>query len=124
MARTSSTGTQEPSMKTVTCTVPRTTHALIVIGIIALLLSVHSTALAQSQSAGIIGVVSDSGGAVIPNATVTITSPALQVSQLTTASDVQGNYKFVDLPAPGVYRVTFEAKGFKREARNGVTLTV
>src|ERR1700738_4306561 len=107
-------------MKTNSCTVPRPIRVrAVVIGIVALAFSALWTAFGQNQSAGIIGLITDSGGAVIPNATVAITTPALQVSQLTTTSDAQGNYKFVDLPAPGVYRISFEAKGFKREVRNG-----
>src|SRR6266550_3646903 len=70
-----------------------------------------SRLLAQAQTAGIVGVVADASGGVVPNAKVTVTSPALQVPELTTMTDAQGNYKFVELPAPGVYRIKFEAKG-------------
>ena len=80
--------------------------------------------LAQNQTAGIVGVVSDSGGAVIPNARVMITSSALQVHDLSTTTDSQGNYKFVDLPAPGVYRISFSAKGFNTFVQDGINLTV
>ena len=58
-------------------------------------------AWAQEQSAAIIGVVTDSSGSFVSGATITITSSALQVGELTTTSDAQGNYKFVQLPAPG-----------------------
>src|SRR3981189_3507029 len=60
-----------------------------------------SRLLAQAQTAGIVGVVADASGGVVPNAKVTVTSPALQVPELTTMTDAQGNYKFVELPAPG-----------------------
>ena len=76
-------------------------------------------AQAQGENASIIGVVTDNSGAVIPNATVTITSPALQVAQLTAKTDAEGNYRFVVLPAPGVYRLTFAATGFGTVVKAG-----
>jgi hypothetical protein len=66
------------------------------------LMSAALRAQAQGANASIMGVVTDKTGAVLPNATVTITSPALQVSQLTAKTDANGNYKFVILPAPGL----------------------
>ncbi|MCU1224000.1 MAG: hypothetical protein JWQ42_2093 [Edaphobacter sp.] len=79
---------------------------------------------AQNQSAGIVGILTDSGGRVVPNARITVTSPALQVQKLMAATDEQGSYKFVDLPAPGVYNLTFEATGFRKVVQNGITLTI
>ena len=81
-------------------------------------------AQAQGENASIIGVVTDKSEAVIPNATVTITSPALEAAQLTAKTDAGGNYKFVELPAPGVYRLRFAATGFGTVVKEGVTLTV
>ena len=83
-----------------------------------------SRLLAQAQTAGIVGVVADASGGVVPNAKVTVTSPALQVPELTTMTDAQGNYKFVELPAPGVYRIKFEAKGFRMVVQSDITLNV
>ena len=56
-----------------------------------------------AESASILGRVTDSSGAPIPDATVTLTGPALLVPKLTTSTDADGNYKFLDLPAPGVF---------------------
>jgi hypothetical protein len=81
-------------------------------------------ATAQEQSASIIGVVTDANGSVIPGATITITSSALQVAELTTTSDAQGNYKFVQLPAPGTYNMTLNAKGFSKQVRSAINLGV
>ena len=94
-------------------------------GIVSVML-VPTTMWAQAggENASIIGVVTDQTGNVIQNATVTITSPALQVPQLIAKTDVGGNYKFVVLPAPGVYRLTFAATGFGTIVKQGVTLTV
>ena len=94
-------------------------------GIVSVML-VPTTMWAQAggENASIIGVVTDQTGNVIQNAAVTITSPALQVPQLIAKTDVGGNYKFVVLPAPGVYRLTFAATGFGTIVKQGVTLTV
>ncbi len=78
----------------------------------------------QTQSASIVGILTDSAGSVVANAVVTVTSPALQVPSLTATTDSQGAYRFVDLPAPGVYRITFEAKGFRTAIEDGVNLGV
>jgi hypothetical protein len=79
---------------------------------------------AQTQNASIVGVLTDASGNFVPNATVTTSSPALQVPKLTTTTDSQGAYKLVDLPAPGIYRLTFEAKGFRSVVHDGVNLGV
>src|SRR5215469_1470658 len=66
-----------------------------------------------SQTAGtgaLTGTVTDSMGAVIPNATVTLTSANTgQVRTTMTAGD--GTYKFTLLP-PGNYSLRFTAAGF------------
>lgn len=81
-------------------------------------------AQAQGENASIIGVVTDNSGAVIPNARVILTSPALQVPQMNTKTDAEGNYRFVLLPAPGVYKLTFAQTGFSSVVRPNITLTV
>ena len=80
---------------------------------------------AQVTSNGnIVGKVTDSSGAIMPGVLVTVTSPQLQVPQVTATSDANGEYKVVDLPAPGVYQVTFTLKGFQAFKREGLNLTV
>jgi outer membrane receptor protein involved in Fe transport len=70
-------------------------------------------------SSSIDGVVTDESGATLPGATVTITSPALQVSQLATTTDNQGHYRFIDLPR-GTYQLRFELQGFDPLVRQGL----
>ena len=72
-------------------------------------------AVAQFQRGSIYGVVSDSGGGVMPGATVTLTSEALLQPQ-TFVTDETGNYRFPAL-APGVYHVSIEMAGFRPLAR-------
>ena len=72
-------------------------------------------AAAQSTIAtgSIQGTVSDPNGAVVPNATVTITNKATgQSSKLTTSSG--GSYATGAL-IPGEYQVRVEAKGFQTQ---------
>lgn len=79
--------------------------------------------LAQTAETGALtGTVKDSSGAVLPNATVTITSTTTgQTRTATTGSD--GVYK-VNLLPPGVYRVTFAASGFKTAEVPSATINV
>jgi len=79
--------------------------------------------MAQSASTGALaGTLTDSTGAVVPNARVTATnSDTGQVRTGTTSSD--GSYRFTLLP-PGTYRVKFESAGFKVSEVPSVTVTV
>src|SRR4051794_33949233 len=80
--------------------------------LLAALLSVVAPATAQNiTSSSIDGVVTDESGGALPGVTVTITSPALQVPAMTTVSDGQGRYRFIDLPR-GTYQLRFELQGF------------
>jgi len=81
-------------------------------------------AYAQSVSSGTIqGTVKDEQSGVLPGVTVTLTSPALQVREMTQVTDENGSYRFVDLPA-GSYRIKFELSGFSALVREDVRLTV
>ena len=81
-------------------------------------------ALAQSVASGTIhGTIKDETGGSLPGVTATLTSPSLQVPQITTTTDTQGDYRFVDLPA-GSYRLKFELSGFTSVVREDLRLTV
>src|ERR1700744_6269138 len=81
-----------------------------------------SVSYAHETTAGLLGTVKDGTGAVIPNATVTISSPTL-VGDKTTTTDKQGNYRFANLP-PRPYLVNVTAKGFTTLRREGLILEV
>src|SRR5262249_1199164 len=77
-------------------------------------------ALCQEPHGTILGNVTDSSGAVIPDAQVQITNTATNVStQVVTNST--GDYRVPYLP-PGLYAVTVEHAGFKKYVRTGLEL--
>jgi Carboxypeptidase regulatory-like domain/TonB-dependent Receptor Plug Domain len=79
--------------------------------VLALLLSLFATrASAQFDTASVVGTVRDSSGAVVPEATVTLTNTATGVS-FVKISNGEGNYEFVTVK-PGIYLVTAEKTGF------------
>jgi hypothetical protein len=82
-----------------------------------------SFAFGQSTIASIVGVVTDSSGAVLPGVTVSATGPALQVPQVDTVSNERGEYRLSPLPV-GTYTVTYELSGFQTVKREGVRLAV
>lgn len=77
-------------------------------------------ALAQAVSGTLLGTVTDSTGAAVPNAQVTITATDTgQVQKLST--NESGNYLVPGL-TPGAYNVVVEAPGFKREVHEHIDL--
>jgi hypothetical protein len=78
---------------------------------------------AQATIAGIVGVVTDTSGAVLPGVTVIATGPALQVPQVDTVTNERGEYRLSPLPI-GTYTVTYELQGFQGVRRENVRLSV
>jgi hypothetical protein len=83
-----------------------------------------NVAFGQTQASGadLQGVVRDSTGAVVPNATVTARHPGTNISRSATTND-EGFYRIVNL-TPGDYDLTVEATNFKKSVLPKVTLTV
>jgi hypothetical protein len=85
---------------------------------------VHATgAIAGQEAAGIVGRVTDASGAILPGVTVTATSPALQVPQVTAVTTEQGDYRLAPLPI-GTYSLEYSLPGFQLVRHEGVRLTV
>src|SRR5579871_6476781 len=78
--------------------------------------------VAQTGTTSLRGTVSDSKGAVLPGATVTVTDPQTGFSR-TTKTDGQGGYQLLQLP-PATYIVTAQANGFGVVKQEGVSLLV
>jgi outer membrane receptor protein involved in Fe transport len=75
------------------------------------------------QTAGeISGVITDSSGAVLVGAKITVTNPQTNFTRDVT-SNTTGNYVFPSLP-PGLYNVRAEKQGFQSELRNSIELQV
>ncbi len=73
-------------------------------------------------SATMLGTVTDSAGAVVPNAVVQVKNVGTgQTQQVQT--DAQGRYTVPDLPI-GNYEAQVSAQGFRTTVRTGITLTV
>src|SRR6266550_1341376 len=79
-------------------------------------------AYSQAINATLVGTITDSSGAAVPNAKVTITEVNTGISR-TGNTNNSGNYTFADLPQ-GVYTVAVEQAGFRRAARAGVDVAV
>jgi hypothetical protein len=80
-----------------------------------------AAALAQVTSGTIFGTVKDPSGAIVPDASVTITNPANGITrQVTSGND--GNFVAPNL-YPGTYNIAVEAKGFKKLAKTGIVLS-
>jgi outer membrane receptor protein involved in Fe transport len=87
-----------------------------------LLMGVASSARAQSNTATIQGTVTDQGGSVIPDATVT--AAAIETGQKkTTTTDPKGQYTILSLQ-PGLYDVQVSAPGFSTEVEKNQQLFV
>jgi hypothetical protein len=87
------------------------------------ILSYASRSWAQSSTTGgLTGAVTDSTGAAVPTATVTLVNLATNQSQ-TTTTDASGGYGFSLLPA-GAYGVNFSAQGFKTSHLASVAVNV
>jgi hypothetical protein len=81
-------------------------------GVVVLVLSAAFGASGQATSGRISGTVTDSSGAVIPNAAVTVTNSATNLVR-TTQTDDSGFYTVTNLPV-GTYSVQVERTGFKK----------
>ncbi len=77
---------------------------------------------AQVSTADLSGTVTDSNGAVIAGATVTVTDPHTGITRTATSNE-SGEYKLIGLP-PGDYNLTAEAPSFKKASVSNLRLTV
>ena len=73
---------------------------------------------AQTDVAEVTGTVTDSQGAAVAGATVTITNPGTGFTRTTQTAD-NGTYRFPGLP-PGTYNVSVEQTGFKKTVQSDV----
>lgn len=87
-----------------------------------LILLVMSAAFGQSNTGSMTGVVEDSNGAVVSNATVTITNVGTNESR-TVQTDSDGRYEVASLSA-GLYKISAKANGFSESTVSDIRLAV
>ncbi|HZT39309.1 MAG TPA: carboxypeptidase-like regulatory domain-containing protein, partial [Bryobacteraceae bacterium] len=76
----------------------------------------------QTFYGSIVGAVSDPTGGFVPQANVTLTNLGTGERRVM-QSDENGNFHFVNL-VPGQYKVEVEKSGFRRFAREPITVEV
>src|SRR5712692_6049860 len=77
---------------------------------------------AQTPTGTVVGTITDSTGATLPNATITIRDVAIG-SARTTMSSNAGAYEFTTLH-PSNYEITVEATGFRKAIQSNITVAV
>lgn len=90
--------------------------------VIALMALTARPAAAQATS-GVTGVVTDPSGAVITDAAVTLTNPAIGFSATTKTNEV-GVYEFLNVPPSETYIISVSKQGFGTATLNHVILNV
>ncbi|MBI1895155.1 MAG: carboxypeptidase regulatory-like domain-containing protein, partial [Acidobacteria bacterium] len=88
---------------------------------IAILVTLAGTP-AAAQTASVTGRVTDASGAVIPNASLTITNVDTRVDRSTSTNE-SGYYTF-SLLQPGRYQIVVESEGFRPLTRSGLVFEV
>ncbi len=97
-------------------------HLRSMLAVCALLTAFSIAAYGQAVTGTVLGTVTDSSGAVVANAKVTLTEVNTQVIR-NAQTNASGNYTFPDLPE-GAYSVAVEATGFKKEIRQNIDVAV
>ena len=87
--------------------------------LVAIIVCFSVPGLAQDMST-IIGLVTDSSGAVVPNVKVTVANPEKAINRVQTTNSA-GEYLAAKIPL-GTYEVTAEGTGFQKLVRTGISL--
>ncbi len=78
-------------------------------------------AIGQEGTSALRGTVTDSSGAVIPHAAVTLTEPAIGTLVRAVVTDKQGDFEIPSL-RPGTYRLKVDTQGFSTFVANDIIL--
>jgi hypothetical protein len=90
--------------------------------LVTLLLAAFSSISYAQSTATLQGTVTDTSGAVVSNARITVHNQATSLER-TAQTDGDGNFQVAALP-PGVYRVDAQAQGFGPQVVNNITVEV
>jgi uncharacterized protein (DUF2237 family) len=88
-----------------------------------LILETSVSGFAQQQAASLTGVISDTSGATVPDAAVTVSDPLRAIKQSTKSND-RGEYIFPQLSPGDNYILSVSKSGFKETIQRGVALQV
>src|SRR5215475_7661897 len=77
---------------------------------------------AQSSTTALRGTVSDTSGAAVAKADVTLSNPE-RAFERTTQTGIEGGFEFLQL-TPGVYHLTVQMAGFRKFEQTGIQLLV
>jgi hypothetical protein len=97
-------------------------HFCKLLGSVWLCLWLVSPALAQFDTATLLGTIKDPAGAVLPNVTVQLKNTATG-SSATAQTDSDGNYQFNNVKI-GVYRISAELTGFSTALADNINVVV
>ncbi len=89
-----------------------------VLVLVAMAMTAATSALGQSNYGALRGIVTDSQGASVTNATVAMTSDTTKIAR-TTATNGAGEYVF-NAVTPGVYSIAVTMDGFKKSETSGI----
>ena len=98
----------------------RLQRALLHVFLLCWLVPAH--ALAQFDSATVLGFISDQSGAAMPGVTVTLANPATGITT-TAVTDDRGQYQFLNVRV-GTYTLRAELEGFTTAVADAFTVTV
>src|SRR5436309_12483112 len=87
-----------------------------------IVLGLSSLSYGQSDRGTITGSITDSSGAVVPDAVVTVTHISTDTKTIVTSTS-SGNYTVPQLQS-GTYKIAVERQGFKTAVRESVPLLV
>jgi hypothetical protein len=95
---------------------------LLSIALLVILFSCRPSSGQSTNEAVLAGTISDSSGAVIPGATVTLTDIGTNIARIA-QTNAQGDYVFRALP-PATYKMVIQAKAFGTVEQDNIVLTV
>jgi len=96
----------------------RNARLSLIAAFVVFLLALVPSVVAQITSGTITGVVTDTSGAVVAGANVTITSTQTGAARTATTS-AEGAFSFPEL-SPGIYNISVTKQGFKKVEQKGV----
>ena len=91
--------------------------------LLAAFLSVLTMPVHAQLGAMITGVLADSSGAAVANASLSLTNEDTTVIIATMKTDATGNFSFLAVPAPGTYTISVQVTGFARLEQKGIVVT-